>query len=158
VFDHDQVVRQARAENVKILALRHEVAVVRRQVVEACLTWPDRAISSALTRLLSADCGPTGSSPVGLTNLGHAHHDDTALILQDEVDGDAFASPAEHNLAHVPIGVVLTVRGSVPRGQLNESDQLGVVEQRDAKQTIDLIPRLRQDLIGLHPVSGPASY
>jgi hypothetical protein len=50
--------RSDRAKDAEILLLRHQVAVLQRQVKTPRLSWADRAILAALARLLTGRSWP----------------------------------------------------------------------------------------------------
>jgi putative transposase len=53
--------RSDASKDLEILVLRHEIAVLRRQVARPKSDWADRGLLAALARLRRSICGFTGS-------------------------------------------------------------------------------------------------
>ena len=83
--------RSQASKDAEIMVLRHQVAVLRRQIARPRLDWADRAVLAALARLLPA--------------VMRAHRLDVTARVGLEVAGDdlRYNSGRESSLESVPV-------------------------------------------------------
>ena len=109
--------RSDTAKDVEILTLRHEVAVLRRTNTRPEMSWLDRAVLSALSRLLPAPLRQL--RPVSPRTLLRWHHQLVADAGPTRTDGQADRPPRRRSepwcyrwLARIPGGVIEGFRAS----------------------------------------------
>jgi hypothetical protein len=68
--------RNDTSKDVEILVLRHEIAILRRQVARPKPHWADRAVIAALARLLAATLSAHRSAAFGVHVLAALGGDD----------------------------------------------------------------------------------
>jgi putative transposase len=98
--------RSSAAKDIKLLMLRHEVAVLRRQVARPHVDWADRAVQAGLARLL-----PRAIWPRTIRPAGHA----AALASRPgpaPLDLPASAGPAGHGEGDPRLGAAAGQGGS----------------------------------------------